>query len=380
MKKLLLLLAAISVLSACSDSKKVDKPAELIDIESTLKVQREWSYGFGGNSDRLRLALSPSAVENVIYAAGFNGEVVALAADTGKRIWRTKTKLELTAGPGVGEGLLIVGSNDGMVVALDAATGEERWRKQMSSEVLATPAIANELIVVRTVDGRVVALTKDGSEVRWTVEQSVPRLSLRGTAPPVIAGDAVIAAFDNGRVMSVELRTGDTQWDTVVGTPSGRSELERLVDIDSPVRVIGDDVFVVGFHGRVAMLARDSGQIWWARDFSSYRGLAIDGPVLYATNDEGTVVAMRRTDGSVNWEQPALRLRALTTPVVDGQTLIVGDYEGYLHWLSTSDGAFLARTKTDGERITNAPVIINGRVLVQTDGGKLIAFKTSAKS
>jgi outer membrane protein assembly factor BamB len=380
MKKLLLLLGAISMLSACSDSKKEDKPAELIDIEPTLKVEREWSYGFGGDSDRLRLALNANVIENVVYAAGFDGDVVALAVDTGKRIWRTKTELELTAGPGVGEGLLVVGSNDGMIVALDTATGEERWRKQMSSEVLATPVIANDLVVIRTVDGRVVALTKDGNEVRWTVEQSVPRLSLRGTAPPVIAGDAVIAAFDNGRVMSVELKTGDTQWDTAVGTPTGRSELERLVDIDAPVRVLGDDVFVVGFNGRVAMLARDSGQIWWARDFSSYRGLAIDGAVLYATSADGTVVAMRRTDGSVNWEQSALRLRALTTPVVDGQTLIVGDYEGYLHWLSASDGTFLARTKTDGERITNAPVIVNGRVLVQTDGGKLIAFKTVAKS
>ena len=355
MKKLALLFAAMTLLAACSDAKKEDLPAELLDFESTLKVKREWSYGFGGGSERLRLGLQASAADGKVYAAGFDGEVVALELNNGRRTWRTDTELELTAGPGVGEGLVVVGSNKGLLVALDAATGDEKWRRQLSSEVLATPVITNELVVVRTVDGRVVALTKDGSEVRWSVEQAVPKLSLRGTASPVVAGDAVIAAFDNGRVMSVEMRTGDTQWDTAVGTPSGRSELDRLVDIDAPVRVIGDDVFVVGFHGRVAMLARDSGQIWWARDFSSYRGLAIEGTNLYATSDEGVVVAMRRTDGSVNWEQAALRLRALTSPVVDGESLIVGDFEGYLHWLSTANGMLLARVKTDGERITNAP-------------------------
>jgi outer membrane protein assembly factor BamB len=380
MKKLVLLFASMTLLAACSDAKKEDLPAELMDIESTLKVKREWTYSFGGGSERLRLALSPRVDDGKVYAAGFDGEVVALKMDNGRRVWDTDTDLELTAGPGVGEGLVVVGSNKGILVALDAATGDEKWRKQLSSEVLATPVISHELVVVRTLDGRVVALSKDGAEVRWSVEQAVPKLSLRGTAPPVVAGDAVITAFDNGRVMAVEMRTGDTQWDTAVGTPSGRSELDRLVDIDAPVRVIDDDVFVVGFHGRVAMLARDSGQIWWARDFSSYRGLAVHGQSLYASNDEGTVVSMRRTDGSVNWEQAALRLRALTTPVVDGQVLVIGDYEGYLHWLSTADGTFLARVKTDGERITNAPIAINGFVFVQTDGGSLIAFRASQKS
>jgi outer membrane protein assembly factor BamB len=380
MKKLVLVLTATAMLAACSDSKKEDKPAELVDIESTLKVEREWSYGFGGNSDRMRLALRVNVVDNIAYAAGFDGEVVALAADSGERIWRHQSKLSLSAGPGVGEGLVVVGANNGVVLALDMTTGDERWRHQASSEVLATPVVANGLVILRTVDGRVTALAVNNAETRWTVEQTVPRLSLRGTAAPVVAGDSVIAAFDNGRVMALELNTGDTQWDTAVSTPSGRSELDRLVDIDSPVRVIGDDVFVVGFHGRVAMLARDSGQIWWARDFSSYRGLAIEGTSLYATSAEGVIVAMRRTDGSVTWEQPALRLRALTAPVVDGQSLVVGDYEGYLHWLSAADGTLLARTKTDGERITNAPLVIDGRVLVQTDGGKIIAFKTVAKS
>ncbi|MBC7982375.1 MAG: outer membrane protein assembly factor BamB [Candidatus Obscuribacterales bacterium] len=379
----LLAIAAMLIGTGCSDSKDVEKPAELVDLKPSLKVERLWSYGFGGDAERLRLGLRATTADGVAYAAGYNGEIVALALETGRKLWSVKTKLDLSAGPGVGGtgdgAVVIVGASDGIVLALDAKTGKERWRHQVSSEVLAPPVVVDDVVIIRTVDGRVVALSADNAASRWSFEQSVPRLSLRGNASPVVAGDSVIAAFDNGRVVSVELKTGDTQWDTAISTPTGRSELDRMVDIDAPVRVVGDDVFVVSFQGRVAMLARDSGQIWWARDFSSYRGLAVEGNSLFATNAEGVVIAMRRTDGSVTWEQSAMRLRALTGPTLDGTSLVVGDYEGYLHWLSSIDGALLARASTDGERITNAPVVADGRVLVQTDGGKLIAFKTTAK-
>jgi len=380
MKRLVSLLLAFMFLAACGDSKEVDPPAELVDIDAQLNVKRVWTYSFGGKADRLRLALHMAVADGVAYAAGYNGEAVALAADNGRKIWTVKTKLPLSAGPGVGEGLAVVGASDGTLVALDAKTGAERWRKRMSSEVLATPVLTNGLVVVRTVDGRLTALSVADGEQRWVVEQNVPRLSLRGTAQPYVSGDLIIAGFDNGRVAAVELATGDTQWDTVVGTASGKNELERLVDIDAPVRVVGDDVFVTGFQSRVAMLARDSGQIWWARDFSSYRGFNVAGGELIASSSEGVVVAMRRMDGSVTWEQNALRQRALTAPVIDGDVLVVGDFEGYLHWLNRGDGHLMARASTDGERITNAPLAADGRVFVQTDGGKLIAFTVAPKT
>lgn len=379
MKRLLSLLAAFVFLAACGDSKEVDPPAELVDIDSQLKVQRSWSYSLGGKADRLRLALRVAVVDGVAYAAGYDGEAVALSADTGRKVWSVKTKLPLSAGPGVGEGLIVIGASDGTLIALDAQTGAERWRKRMSSEVLATPVLVSGSVIVRTVDGRLTALSTADAEQRWVVEQNVPRLSLRGTAQPYVSGDLVIAGFDNGRVVAVELATGDTQWDTVVGAPAGKNELERLVDIDAPVRVVGDDVFVTGFQSRVAMLARDSGQIWWARDFSSYRGFNVVGDELIASSSEGLVVAMRRSDGSVAWEQAALRQRALTAPAIDGDVLVVGDFEGYLHWLNRGDGQLMARAKTDGERITNPPLAAEGRVFVQTDGGKVIAFKVEPK-
>ncbi|HYM34634.1 MAG TPA: outer membrane protein assembly factor BamB [Steroidobacteraceae bacterium] len=380
MKRLSCFLVAVALLAACSNNKDSDPPAKLVSFPQKLAVERAWSYGFGGKSKRLRLALRVAVADNVAYAAGYDGEIVALSADHGRKLWSVKTKLPLSGGPGVGEGLVVVGATDGTVLALDAQTGKERWRHRVSSEVLAAPQIAKGIVVVRSVDGRLVALASSDAKQRWAADQTVPRLSLRGTASPVIVQDSVIAGFDNGRVVSVDLMSGDVQWDTALSTPKGRTELERLIDIDAPVRVLGNDVFAAGFQGRIAMLARDSGQIWWAHDFSSYRGFNVAGANIFASSSEGVVVAMRRTDGNVQWEQQALRQRALTAPAVDGDVLVIGDYEGYVHWLNAADGSLLARAKTDGERITSAPLVADGLVYVQTDGGKVIAFATKAKS
>ncbi|MGH8177309.1 MAG: outer membrane protein assembly factor BamB [Steroidobacter sp.] len=372
--------ATLAVTAACSGDKEIDVPAELTDIVSKRDVQRVWTVGLGGDSERLRLALRPVIAEGVLYSAGHNGEVVAMSADTGRRVWLAKTKLPLSAGPEVAAGLVVLASSDGDVVALDATDGSERWRRSIGSEVLARPLVVNDLVIVRTVDGHIEALSATDGAARWSLDEAVPRLSLRGTAPPVLAGDRIIAGFDNGKVLAIDPRNGEVLWDAVLSAPSGRTELERLADIDSPARVSGDDVFVVGFQGRIAMLALDSGQIWWARDASSYRGFTMDEENLYLTNADGVVVAMRRTDGAVQWEQDAMKRRGLTAPAIDGDALVVGDFQGYLHWLDKSTGEIIARQKTDGERITNTPLAAEAGVFVQTDSGKLLAFRSAAEA
>jgi outer membrane protein assembly factor BamB len=366
-------------LVGCGDDKEVDPPAELVDIKPTRDVKQLWSAGLSGDSERLRLALRPTVVEGVVYAASHDGEIAAFAAQTGKRAWTAKTKLPLSAGPEVGAGIVVMGSSEGDLIALDATSGAEKWRVSIKSEILARPLVVNDSVIVRTVDGHIEAVAVADGSKRWSVDEQVPRLTLRGTSPPVLAGEKIIAGFDNGRVLAIDVRNGDVLWDTIVNAPSGRTELERLADIDSPPRVSGDDIFVVGFQGRVAMLALDSGQIWWARDASSYRGFAMDDTTLYLTNSDSVVIAMRKSDGSVQWEQNSLRRRGLTAPAIDGETLVVGDFEGYLHWLDKSTGAVVARRKTDGERISNSAITDDGRAFIQTDSGKLLALKSQPK-
>jgi outer membrane protein assembly factor BamB len=370
-------IAALMLIAACSKDKEIDPPAELVDIKPQLTIQKRWSASLGGDSERLRLALKPFVLGDRVFSASYDGEVAAFTADRGKRLWLTKTKAKVSAGPAANEDIVLVGTADGEVIALSAADGKQRWRQQLTSEVLAPPLVTNDFAVVRTVDGGLHELTLTDGTIRWTYSDTMPRLSLRGTAPPVLAGDAVIAGFDNGKVVSIDLQSGDVLWETLVSAPRGRTELERLVDIDAPAQVVGDDIFVVSFQGRIAMLARESGQIWWARDASSYRGFAMDDELIYLTDADSVILAMRKRDGNVEWEQPAMRRRSLTAPAIDGDALVVGDFEGYLHWVDRQTGEIIARTKTGGERITNAPVSTGELVYVQTDDGKLLALKSN---
>src|SRR6202046_5819902 len=235
--------------------------------------------------------------------------------ETGRDVWVKKLKVPISAGPAAGVGIVVAGTSKGAVLARDGATGRQLWRSQINSELLPSPAISEKVVVVRSVDGRLHGLEKSTGKLLWSVEQQVPRLSLRGTATPIVAKEIAISGFDHGKVMAVSLTTGDTIWDTALASPHGRTELDRLVDIDSAVRVVGENVFAAGFQGRTAMLALDSGQLWWSHDMSSYRGLAGDADNLYVTQSDGTVVAMRQRDGSELWRNDKIKRRGLSAPI-----------------------------------------------------------------
>jgi len=374
-----LALAALLIVAGCSKDKDVEPPAKLVDFPAKLPVKKLWGEGVGGGKKQiiLRLGLAPALDNGVVFAASDKGEVLALALDTGRQVWMKKLKLPLSAGPAAGFGMVVIGSGKGSIVALDGASGRELWRARVNSELLSAPAIGEKVVVVRAVDGRLHGLdAHDGKEL-WSVEQQVPRLSLRGTATPIISKELAISGFDNGKVMAVSLNTGDTVWDTALASPHGRTELDRLVDIDSAARVVGDNVFATGFQGRTAMLALDSGQIWWAHDMSSYRGLAVDDENLYVTQSDGIVVAMRQRDGSELWRTAKLKLRRLSAPVLTSTAVAVADYQGYVHWLNKSDGELVARVRVAKQRITNPPVSDGDTIVVMTDGGKLAAYRAS---
>ncbi len=378
--RIIFALSALLAAAACSKEKDVDPPAELVAFKAELSVSRAWSAGTKGGDDVLRLGLRPVVAGERAYVAGRGGDVQALDLATGRALWRTATDLELAGGPAAGEGLVAAGTSAGDVVALDADTGAERWRAVVGGEVLASPAIAGGLVIVRTVSGRVHGLrAADGGEA-WIYEQPVPRLSLRGNGPPVVSGDMVLAGFDNGKVVALSLAEGDLLWTATVAPSHGRTEIERLVDIDSPVRVLGEDVYVAGFQGRVAMLARDSGQIWWGRDLSSHRGLAADDDRLYVTSSDSVVVALRRRDGTEIWRQDQLLRRGLTAPALAGDALVVADFDGYMHWLDAATGRLLGRAKAGGGRISNAPVDAGALTLVQTDSGEVQAWRAAPRA
>jgi outer membrane protein assembly factor BamB len=383
MKHRALLLVAASLMGslalvACSDkNKKVDQPVDLTDIKSpTVRVQKVWGASVGGGGKKLRLGLGLASADGRLFAAGRDGDVAAFDLKTGRQIWRTETKLALAGGTGVGSDLVVVGSADGQVVALAADNGTQRWVADVKGEVLSSPAVSDNAVVVRTVDGKLHALAiADGKET-WSAEQQIPRLTLRGTAAPVIARDIAVSGFDNGRVLAVSLADGATVWDSPVSPPRGRTELERLNDIDAAVKVVGDDVFVVGFQGRAAMLAIDSGQIWWTQDISSYRGVDVDDEQMYIAGSKGELIALKRRTGVEVWrDDTSLKFRSLSAPAVVGDYVVVADLDGYVHWFDRATGTLAGRTKTSGDRVTNAPLAVDGMIYVVSDKGDLVALR-----
>ena len=375
-------LAALLIAAGCSKDKDVEPPAKLVKFPATLPVKKLWGEGVGGGKKQLvlRLGLGPAVDNGVVFAASHKGEVIAASLETGRHLWTKKLKVPISAGPGAAFGMVVVGTSKGGLIALDGATGRERWRSRVNSELLSDPAISEKVVVIRSVDGRLHGLDAHTGKELWSVEQQVPRLSLRGTATPIIAKDEAISGFDNGKVMAVSLISGDTVWDTALASPHGRTELDRLVDIDSAVRAVGDNVFATGFQGRTAMLALDSGQIWWAHDMSSYRGLAVDADSLYVTQSDGIVVALRQRDGSELWRNQKLKLRRLSTPVLTSTAVVVADFQGYVHWLDKTNGELVARERVAKERISNSPVAVGDTVVVLTDGGKLAAYRATPRA
>ncbi len=374
-----LALAAVIFAAGCSKDKDVEPPAALVKFPATLPVKKIWDANVGGGKKqvKLRLGLGPAVDNGIVFAASDQGELLAVSLDTGRKVWVKKLGLPLSAGPGAGYGMVVVGTTKGAVIALDGATGRVLWTTRVNSELLSAPAIGEKVVVMRSVDGRLHGFDARKGTDLWSVEQQVPRLSLRGTAIPVIAREMAISGFDNGKVMAVSLNTGDTVWDTALASPHGRTELDRLVDIDSALRVIGDNVFAAGFQGRTAMLALDSGQVWWAHDMSSERGLSVDEDNLFVTQSDGVVVAMRQRDGSEVWRNDKLKRRGLTAPAVTSTAVAVADYQGYLHWLDKATGALVARQRVAKYRVSNPPVAVKDTVIVLTDSGSLAAFRAT---
>jgi outer membrane protein assembly factor BamB len=372
---------ALCLLAACSKNKNPEQPAKLGPIKATLRVKHIWSASLADRgAKRLRLGLGLAVDGNRVFASGYRGEVAAFDLDTGQRLWRTKTRLPLGGGPAARGNLVVVGATDGHVVALNAADGKPLWTVLINGAVIAAPAISDNVVAVRSVDGKLRGLSPTDGHELWEATQDVPSLSLRGTSSPVIVGDLIISGFDNGKVLAVNASDGSQAWLATISAPHGRTDIQRLADVDGPVYVAGKDVYAVGYHGNVAMLALDSGQTWWSHEASSYRGVAMDQDAVYISTAEGQVVALNRSNGSVIWRQPALAYRGLTTVAVSDDAVITADFQGYVHFLDKHTGTFIARERDGKLRISNAPIAEGNEVVVINDGGRISAYRMSPRA
>jgi len=374
----LLPLLAVALLNGCSwlrgGEDNVEPPAELKDITPTVTLDRLWAADVGDGIDEQFLRLVPAVDGGRVFAADHKGRVAAFEAASGKPVWEVKTGVHVTGGVGTGEGLILVGGSEAEVVALDWRDGSEVWRSQVSSEVLGVPAAARGLVVVQSVDGNLTALDAATGARRWVFDRSVPVLSLRGTSSPLLIESYAITGLASGKAVAVELARGLPIWETAVAIPSGRSELDRMVDIDAPLQLRGSQLYAVTYQGRVAALDGPTGRLLWARDISSAAGLGVDDRQVYVSDDQDQLWAFDRRSGAAVWKLDDFRRRQLTAPAVLGDYVVVGDYEGYLHVITRDDGRIVGRARVDSKGILAPPRVVDDVLYVYGNGGTLAAY------
>ncbi|SIO38865.1 Beta-barrel assembly machine subunit BamB [Burkholderia sp. GAS332] len=363
----------VLTMAACSSTKDERRvPTPLTEFKPVLDVQQAWKASVGKAG---RYLFSPVAVGNAVYAAGANGSVAKIDAQTGQDIWRVKLHDDLSAGVGSDGTLTAVGGLKGDVYVL-GADGKQLWTAKAPGEIISPPLVGNGLVVVRTVDGQIVAFNAQTGEQKWNYRNRAVPLNLRVSSGMTFAGDAaVLAGFPGGAFAAINLQTGDNYWQTPVSYPKGVTEVERINDVTGPPTLVGSETCAVTFQGQIGCFDANSGRAVWEKAFSSTSGLAQDERAVVAADDWSVVSAFDVSNGAPLWKNDKLKNRDLSVPFILGHAAVLGDYQGYVHFLSRDDGTLVARVKTDGSAITAAPVLAGDTLVVQTHDGDLYGYR-----
>ena len=378
-----MLLAGSLFLSGCSifddDDEDPTAPVPLESIEEKVKIKRLWSTGIGDGQGEGLYRIRPAMDSSTLYAASSDGLVRALDRERGKTLWKQDLEMSLSGGVGLYEDTLLLGNSEGFVLKLDAASGDTLWSTQLRGEVLAPPQANGKVVIAQTYDGRLQGLDFDTGEVLWTYDSNVPVLTIRGTSTPIVRGDKVFAGFANGRVLAFDTQSGAIVWEIRVAISQGRSEIERIVDVDGTMELIGNELYAASYQGRIVAIDVANGRKLWQQEVSSVSGVSQGFGNVYAADEDGTLYAFLRNGQGVRWNQGALGYRELSRPTPVSSYVAVGDFEGYVHLVSQVDGEIVGRVKTDGDGV-RADMLSDGNVLyVFGNGGKLAAYEVTSK-
>lgn len=375
----LLLIFAVLFISACADDDNLDQPAELVPFYTKHYLDVNWHASTGAGAEEQYVFLQPLILDKIAVTVSRDGVVSIISLLTGDFEEEIELNSIISAGIGGNEKIWLMASRDGHVIAIDAVKRRELWRTRVPSEVLARPVLYKDSAVIRTVDGKILSLELVSGKIRWQYQRAIPDLTLRGSSEPVVARDKIFAGLADGRLIAISPENGEVVWDIALAIPTGRSEIQRLVDIDGDVELYGRVLYAASYQGRVAAIDVERGQFLWARDFSTHTGVVLDEKVLYTSDDNGHIWALDRLNGATIWKQEKLEYRKLTRPTIIGDYIAVGDFEGFVHLLSRYDGHFIARYQLGqfddlgwqlGTGIIVPPIVKGeNRLVVVTRGG-----------
>jgi outer membrane protein assembly factor BamB len=375
MRRGVVLLAAALLLSACSSDKNVREPAELKDIVNpALKLQKRWSASAGEGSGKYEGNLGLALAADAVFAADVDGRVYAFDPANGRRVWRAATSARVISGPTVSGAAVFVGTMDGELVALSRANGEQLWRTTLSSELLAPAVSDGTIVVARAGDGRTYGLSAVSGARVWTHSATVPNLTLRGLSAPLLLGGRAFIGLDNGRLVSLRVSDGQPAWEQAVTSATGRNELERLIDVDAALTADGPEIYAVSFGGELVCFDGETGQPLWRRPVKSYSGIVVAGELVVVTDEAGVIWALDSNTGAAVWKNEDLQYRRLSAPAVFKDRIVVGDFEGYTHWLDPKDGRLVARIRAGSDPIKVAPLAGDDSLYVLNAAGRITAL------
>ncbi len=351
------------------------EPAELVPFTKERDVKSLWNIsvgeGLGSKYNQLTLGING----DVIYASDVEGVVVAINRADGKQLWKVDLETTVIGGVGIGPQQVAVSSEQGEVIVLDSRDGSELWRRQLSSETLSPVQMNQDILVAQVLNGKLVAMDINSGEHLWTYDSQIPRLTLRGDSAPIVAANVSIAGFANGKLVAVDNQTGGQLWERRVADPEGQSELERIVDIDGQPLFLNGVIYVVSYQGKLVAISARNAQVLWSQDASSYQSLAAGFGNIYVSEDTGYIQAFDQRSSASVWRQTALEYRQATAPAVLDSTVVVGDFEGYLHFMSQVDGHFVARHRVDSSGLRGEMKVVDSTLYVLTNGGRLAALQ-----
>ena len=347
-------------------------------VDQQWVLERLWREDVGSGYRQADSILHVSVDGEYIYVAPPSGVGAAWGGETGKALWRRQLSGRIMAGTGVGAQHVVVVDNEGVVRAMRTADGVDQWRQPAGAQVLTRPVVSGGVVLLRTGGGQMLAIEVADGSVRWRSQHRVPELTLRGVSEPLVHRGRALAGLANGRLLSIDLATGQTVWSVVVDRARGSNEIARLIDLDSRPVIVGDVLFAGAYQGRMMALDVATGKSRWSRKVSVLRDLGADDRGIYAGTSKSEVVALRLTDGAELWRQSALRGRGLTAPGVLPGVIAVGDYKGYLHLLDSEDGQFLGRIRLDTEAIISITPAKPDRLYVSSESGRVTAVRLSS--
>ena len=356
----------------------VNDPVKLVQIAQPISVlQPVFSTDVGSKkaSSKDPLDLQVGYANSQIVTASRGGDLIGFD-NAGQRLWSVNVGDQITGGVALDalSQTAIVSTRGGQVIAFDSATGAKRWQTQLSGSVLTPALISNNRVVLSANDGFLHGLSLQNGQSVWQFATQVPAISVRGSAAPTLldAKTALLATAD-GRLHAVTIDNGLPQWSRRVGVGAGSSEVERMSDVDGMPIVDKNQLFAISYSGQLLGIDLASRQVLFVNELASLKSLAVNNQQVIATSLDGKVVAYNRSNGEVLWESEELAYRHLTNPVMIGNYIAIGDFDGVVHLFDPASGKIVSRVQTKGA--LSSLQVQGSRLLTQSTSGQVAIWQ-----